>query len=249
MPSPSQVGRIALHALWMVCGLNLSGCGASSSVSKLLEPENPARSKPAPRAEKPRPLGGAAQPPPNLGPWEQAWTQRRALSCELRLKIQQGPVSGLLSGRIAWSRGDSKRLRAHVQGRLGDKACRVRVTSLSDTLLFERWVPGLDYAMMRRFSADQTARLLDESASLGEPMVASLLREGCAESVSAPLKERTWNPKQAQNHHVMWTSGAGEQQELWTQGPKRFPQRRLLTFTDKNGSTVRWDMELSCNGA
>lgn len=181
------------------------------------------------------------------------WSQRRALSCKVQLKVIQGAEQnseGKIAGRIAWSREPSgaERLRLQLEGTLGTVPCRVRVTSMGEGILLERWNPALQYATTRRHPA-QTLPIASMT-QLAVPMVVSALKQGCAPLLSMPPAASQWTPGQSLNgpDFVSWSTPQGARQTLWVE-PNKLPKRRELQFKDAQGQPVRWSLSTQCQSS
>lgn len=243
---------VGLLALW--------SCGSGASSSKTPEPSKDGASLSAGLAKDNRPASARASDPavapdlaPDLGPWSQAWAQHRARSCDLRIQVQQGDVQGQLQGRVAWSQSQGPqagvRVRAHVEGMLGQSQCKVRIASVGGALMVEHWEPKLRYAVTQRWSQDKTQPLVAELRRVDQPGLQALLEIGCAKSIALPPSALTWQLQRTQGQEIVWAGPQGATQTLRTQGSGRLPQRRELRFRSPAGEPVHWVIDHKCKGA
>lgn len=182
------------------------------------------------------------------------WSKRRALSCELSMKVQQGTQQGRVQGSIAWvnpSPQDPVGLIAtELSGELGGQRCSHRLRSAKDALLMEVWQPKLQLSSMQQLPSAMVPAKISAMRELEVPMVQSLLAQGCGGVFQVPAGQKAmWTLREAGKGRMAWQGPGGASQLLLLDAAGTLPKQRVLEFMDNAGAKVRWTIDLNCKSA
>lgn len=252
--------------------VGVGGCGAGpSSASSVKSPRAaqagsaslahraakaaPTR-KAVPRAEKAEQRPQSAKPVAraDIAKLAALWSNRRAISCEILMKIDQGGAQGRVVADIAWvnpsTQDPAGLISAKLSGQMLDQKCSYRLRSAKDALLMEAWQPQVRLSSMQQLPSSMVPEKIQSLRQLEVPMVQALILGGCASLFKLPGAQKAmWTLQQASQDRVAWQGPGGASQLLVLDATGMLPKQRILEFADPSGAKVRWTMDLDCQSA